>query len=59
MPLLVVAVIITIFTNIMLRATPFMMSVSIVTIILLTLAIAALALGFGALYPQFETENAA
>ncbi len=59
MPLLVVALIITIFTNIMLRATPFMMSVSIVTIILLTLAIAALALGFGALYPQFETENAA
>ena len=58
-PLLVVALIITIFTNIMLRATPFMMSVSIVTIILLTLAIAALALGFGALYPQFETENAA
>ncbi len=58
-PLMVVALTITIFTNILLRATPFMMSVSIVTIVLLTLAIAALALGFGALYPQFETENAA
>ena len=31
----------------------------IATIILLTLAISALALGFGALFPQFETENAA
>ena len=58
-PLLVVALTITIFTNILLHATPFMMSVSVVTIILLTFAIAALALGFGALYPPFETENAA
>jgi ABC-2 type transport system permease protein len=58
-PLLVLALIITIFTNVLLRATPFMMAVSIGTILLLTLAIAALALGFGALYPQFDTENAA
>jgi ABC-2 type transport system permease protein len=58
-PLLVLALIITIFTNILLRATPFMMVLSVATIVLLTLAIAALALGFGALYPQFETENAA
>ena len=48
-PLLVVALLITIFTNIILRATPFMMGVSVGTIILLTLAIGALALGFGAL----------
>ena len=58
-PLLVVALTITIFTNILLRASPFMMSLGIATIILLTLAISALALGFGALFPQFETENAA
>ena len=58
-PLLVVALIITIFTNVLLRATPFMMVLSVATILLLTLAISALALGFGALYPQFETENAA
>ncbi len=58
-PLLVIALVITIFTNVLLRATPFMMTLGIVTIILLTLAISALALGFGALYPQFETENAA
>ncbi|MFQ5550299.1 MAG: hypothetical protein ACE5FJ_03565 [Gemmatimonadales bacterium] len=58
-PLLVLALIITIFTNVLLRATPFMMAVSVGTIILLTLAISAMALGFGALFPQFETENAA
>ena len=58
-PLLAIALVITIFTNILLRATPFMMTLGIATIILLTLAISALALGFGALYPQFETENAA
>jgi len=58
-PLVVLALIITVFTNVLLKATPFMMAVSIGTILLLTLAIAALALGFGALYPQFDTENAA
>lgn len=58
-PLLVLALVITIFTNVLLKASPFMMGVSIGTIILLTLAISALALGFGALYPRFETENAA
>jgi ABC-2 type transport system permease protein len=58
-PLLVLALIITVFTNVLLRATGFMMVVSVGSILLLTLAIAALALGFGALYPQFDTENAA
>src|SRR3989337_229467 len=36
-----------------------MMAVGVGTILLLTLAISAMALAFGALYPQFETENAA
>ncbi|MEP6571356.1 MAG: hypothetical protein ABJD11_01630 [Gemmatimonadota bacterium] len=58
-PLLALAIAITAATNILLRATPFMMSVSLVTIVLLTLAISSLALGFGALYPRFDTENAA
>ena len=58
-PLLVLALAITILTNVLLRVTPFMMVVGICTIVLLTLAISAMALGFGALYPQFETENAA
>lgn len=58
-PLLVLALVITVFTNLLLKTTPFMMAVAVGTIILLTLAIGALALGFGAVYPQFETENAA
>lgn len=58
-PLLVLALAITVFTNILLRVTPFMMVVGIGTIILLTLAISAMALGYGALFPQFDTENAA
>jgi ABC-2 type transport system permease protein len=58
-PLLVLALSITVFTNILLKVTPFMMVVGIGTIILLTLAISAMALGFGALFPQFDTENAA
>ncbi len=46
-------------TNILLKVSPFMMVVSLATMAALTLAIGAMALGFGALYPQFETENAA
>ncbi len=58
-PLLVLALAITVFTNILLRVTPFMMVVGVGTIILPTLAISAMALGYGALFPQFDTENAA
>jgi ABC-2 type transport system permease protein len=59
LPLMVLAMVITIFTNILLQATPFMMAVGVGTIFFLTLAISSMALGFGALFPQFETENAA
>ena len=58
-PLLVLALIITVFTNWLLHASTFMMAVAVGTIVLYTLAASALALSFGALYPQFGTENAA
>ena len=58
-PLLVLAMILTGVTNLLLQASTFMMVLSLATIAALTLAIGALALGFGTLYPQFETENAA
>ncbi len=58
-PLLVLALLLTGITNVLLQVRPFMMVVGIVTICGLTFAISAMALGFGALYPQFETENAA
>lgn len=58
-PLLLLAVIITVFTNWLLHVSGFMMVVAVATIVLYTLAASALALSFGALYPQFGTENAA
>jgi ABC-2 type transport system permease protein len=58
-PLLVLALVITVFTNWLLHASVFMMGVAVGTIVLYTLAASALALSFGALYPQFGTENAA
>ncbi len=59
LPLLVLAVLITVTTNALLEASAFMMWLSLGTTVLFTLAISGLALGFGALFPQFETENAA
>jgi ABC-2 type transport system permease protein len=59
LPLLILALIITGFTNWLLHAGPFMMAVAVGTIVLYTMAASALALSFGALYPQFGTENAA
>lgn len=58
-PLLLLAVSIIAVTDYLLQVTEFMMIVSILTITMLTLAISGLAIGFGTLFPQFETENAA
>jgi ABC-2 type transport system permease protein len=43
----------------MLRVSGFMMVLSLITILVMTFALAALALGFGAMFPKFDTENAA
>lgn len=59
LPLLVLALVITVVTADILRASPFMTTMSVVTITAFTLAVTAMALGFGTLYPQFESENAA
>src|SRR5256885_3516516 len=58
-PLLVLALLLTGITNVLLQVTPFMMIMGLATMAGLTLAISAMALTFGTLYPQFETENAA
>jgi ABC-2 type transport system permease protein len=58
-PLLVLGLILTGVTNTLLEVSAFMMILSLATMAGLTLAISALALTFGTLYPQFETENAA
>src|SRR5262249_8548569 len=59
LPLLLLALGIIGVTDYLLQVTPFMMVVSVLTITFLTMAIAGLAIGFGTLFPQFETENAA
>ncbi len=58
-PLLILAVIITTATNLLLKASTFMMVISLGTVICLTLAISSMALCYGALYPRFDSENAA
>jgi ABC-2 type transport system permease protein len=58
-PLLILAVGIVWITNTMLQVSNFMFGVTIMSITLLTFALSALALCFGTLFPQFETENAA
>jgi ABC-2 type transport system permease protein len=59
LPLLVLAVGIVGVTDYLLQVTPFMFAVSIFTVTLMTFAIAGMAMAFGTLFPQFETENAA
>ena len=59
LPLFILGLILTGLTNALLEVTPFMMILSLATMAGLTLAISAMALTFGTLYPQFETENAA
>ena len=58
-PLLVVALALTAGTNVILKVGSFVMVLSLVTITVMTFAIAALALGFGAIFPRFDTANAA
>lgn len=59
LPLLLLSVGLTVTTNTLLRASPFMMMVSVLTVSGYTLAVSALALGIGTLYPQYGSENAA
>jgi len=58
-PLLVLALIIVGVTNYLLQVTPFMFAVSLLSITGLTFAVCGMAIGFGTMFPQFETENAA
>jgi ABC-2 type transport system permease protein len=59
LPLLALALAIVSITNVLLQVSDFMFAVSVGTIVLLTFALAGLAIAFGTLFPQYETENAA
>jgi len=58
-PLLLLALGIVGVTNALLQVSDFMFAVSVMTITFMTLALCGMALGFGTLFPQFDTENAA
>lgn len=58
-PLLVLSLGLTVITNVSLQAPAPIFVLNVVTVTALTFAISALALAFGAVYPQFDTENAA
>ena len=59
LPLVALALGIVGVTDYLLKVSLFMFAVSIVTITLMTFALCGLAVAFGTLFPQFETENAA
>lgn len=56
-PLLFLAELLIILTNILLRVTPFMMAISITTIFLMVPGIVSMGLGLGAIYPDFGSDN--
>jgi ABC-2 type transport system permease protein len=59
LPLLLLTETLIVASNILLRVTPFMMFLSVMTIFFLVPAIVALAIGLGARYPDFKSENPA
>ncbi|WKW11381.1 hypothetical protein Strain138_000626 [Pseudogemmatithrix spongiicola] len=59
LPLLALAIAIVGVTDYLLQVSEFMFYVSVGTIALMTFALSGMAIGFGTIFPQFETENAA
>lgn len=59
LPLLVLALGIIGVTDLLLQASPFMTAVSLLSAAFLTFALSGMALGLGAVFPQYETENVA
>ncbi len=58
-PLLVLAEILIVLSNTLLKVTPFMMALGIVTVFMMTFGITAIGVGLGASFPKFKQENAA
>lgn len=56
-PLLILTETLVVATNLLLAVTPFMMTLSIVTVFFLVPGIVAMGIGLGAAYPNFKAEN--
>jgi ABC-2 type transport system permease protein len=59
LPLLVLAELLVVISNVLLQVTPFMMALSVMTIFLMVPGVVAMGIGFGAAYPDFRSENPA
>jgi ABC-2 type transport system permease protein len=59
LPLLVLAEILIVLSNILLKVTPFMMVLGIITVFMMTFGITSLGVGLGAVFPKFKHENVA
>ena len=59
LPLLALSEILIVLSNTLLKVTPFMMWLGIVTIFLMAFGITALGVGLGAVFPRFKHENVA
>jgi ABC-2 type transport system permease protein len=59
LPLVVMAEILIVVSNILLQVTPFMMLLSVATVFLMVPGVVAMGVGFGAAYPDFRSENPA
>jgi len=57
LPLLVLTEVLIVATNILLQVTPFMMTLSILTVFFIVPGIVAMGVGLGAAYPDFKAEN--
>ena len=58
-PLIIMSEILIVASNLLLQVTPFMMFLSVTTMFFLIPAVVAMAIGLGAIYPDFKSENPA
>jgi ABC-2 type transport system permease protein len=56
-PLLFLSELLVIVTNLLLHVTPFMMFVSVATVLFMVPGIVSMGIGLGAVYPDFHSEN--
>ncbi len=59
LPLLILSEVLIVLSNTLLKVTPFMMALGIVTVFLMAFGITALGIGLGAVFPRFKHENVA
>jgi ABC-2 type transport system permease protein len=58
-PLVIMAEVLIVVSNIMLQVSPFMMVLSVITIFCIVPSVVAMGIGLGAAYPNFKSENPA